>query len=406
MPETQYKLQTKKPNTISLLLIYGQANLLTVALTPALAMIGVYYNITRSELNYVTIVALIGYAFGPLLNPIISVRHGRKGTLIISMILTLVGILGSLFFTIVFKSFYLNMVFRLISILGAGSAMATIPSIISDFYFELEAKKLLFLVSAVFCIFPGIIMMLCGILAQHFGWISCEYFMLLYAIATFFMIKLLPETTLNIDKNANVLKTFINTSSLVLKDSSFIIYTSLSSFSVIVIYYFVAEAPLISFHYLKMDSSTFGYLSIIPYLGAMLSILTARHFAAKLSFKTTIIFGNILLLVSSIVMVLMFACGYINLFSLFILSTFMIIGVSPALGYGMALAVNTTPHKAIASAYFLFIVFLLSAIIPMISNFVYLYLGVMTYPVVLLILSIISILIFVIFLIWEKKQYK
>ena len=68
------------------------------------------------------------------------------------------------------------LLFRFLAVFGAACSLSAIPAMIGDCFDEHHMKKLLFLISAIFCVYPGVVMAFCGVLAHSFGWRSCEYF--------------------------------------------------------------------------------------------------------------------------------------------------------------------------------------------------------------------------------------
>jgi MFS transporter, DHA1 family, multidrug resistance protein len=206
--EQKFKLTCKKPNTISLLLVYAMPNTIIVIFSPCTMAIGKYFSVSISSLYYLSILAFIGFAVGAVVSPLISMRYGKKGALIIGNSLALISILGYLFSTYIIMNYGLLLVFRFFSVVGAGIAIVAIPAIINEYYHEFHARKMMFLISAIFCLWPGIVMGISGFITGHFGWQYAELFLLLYSLITFVMMIKLPETQSKFHIKKNLIKPY------------------------------------------------------------------------------------------------------------------------------------------------------------------------------------------------------
>jgi hypothetical protein len=165
----------------------------------------------------------------------------------------------------------------------------------------------------------------------------------------------------------------------------------------IVLYYFISETPFIALHYMKLSSTTYGFLSLIPYIAATSALLISHYFAKGLTFKLTVkigIFGSITF---SILMLIMFESGFVNIFSLFVLTALIIAALSPSFGYAFAKAVALSKDKSLGSSTFIFIYMMLSSAIPYITKNFTKTLGVDVYPIALIAISLSLIILFILY---------
>jgi MFS family permease len=392
------KLNCKKPNTISLLFVYALPNTIIVLFSPCTLSIGKFYNVDIESLYYLSIIPLLGFALGPLISPLISMKFGRKGALYAGSTIAVISILGSLFFTYIIPIYIMLLIFRFFSVLGASMAIVSVPAMINEYYYEFSARKMMFLISAIFCMWPGIIMGISGYISVHIGWQFTELFLLFYAVATYIMMIKLPETQAEKIKEKNLIKPYFYHIGMSLRNSQFILFTLIGSIMGIVIYYFISETPFIALHYMKMSSASYGYFSLIPYLAATASLLLGNFFANKLFFKRVVKIGIFGSMPSSILMLFLFMNGYVNVFSVFVLTAVIVAALSPSFGYSFAKAVSSLEEKSIATSLFLFIYMLISSVVPFIAKYFISLLGVEVYPITLIVISGFLTLLFTIYL--------
>jgi len=93
--------------------------------------------------------------------------NGRKGTLYSGLGLALVAVSGNIVFTSLFKNFELLLLRRFLAGLGAGIALPAVPAIISDYFHELHARKMLLSIGGVYSLWPGIVLVICGFLTNR-----------------------------------------------------------------------------------------------------------------------------------------------------------------------------------------------------------------------------------------------
>lgn len=402
--KTESKLNVKAPNLWAMLIIYSMPNTVIVAMTPGLLLLGHYFGITGStQLYYVTTFAILGYGIGPLIAPLIAAGHGRKGTMLAGISLVILGAIGTIVFSVLFTNIDIFLACRLISGIGAGISLTAIPAMISDYYDEFSAKKKLFTITGIYCVWPGIILILCSFLIGYFGWLSSEYFLLMYACLGLLSCFILPETCPVKVKPDNVFKVYIKDCSKLLTNFDFVLYCLLGSLAGILMYYFIAEAPFILISHLHYPEGEYGYIAMLPYIASFFSLMLANIYAKKLTYNISLFMSLGVLLIGSVTMFFMFHTGSINVFSFAILSTIIIMTFSVSMGHSFANALKITPYKVSASGLFLFIMMILSSIIPDIAQ-TFSSNGYIVFPIVLIILAFAYLGLISIYLVHKRKE--
>lgn len=111
-----------------------------------------------------------------------------------------------------------------------------------------------------------------------------------------------------------------------------------------------------------MSSSRFGIYNIIPYAGFLLGGFASAYFSHKFAVKTLILVGVLLFFVFSLVMLLFFQAGIVNIFTLFVVPAFVFFSVPTILANSSALALVISEDRAYASSLMnaiqIFIIFL------------------------------------------------
>ena len=148
-----YKLQTKKPHTAILRKLISLASIGAVLFTPGIPSITKFFGISEGFAQSALTLFLVGYALGQILYSPIANRFGGKPTLYLGLA---IAILGSLLSGLSkpLDSYSLLTISRLITSLGASVGLVLSLTIINDYYYEHQARKIVPLVSTAFAIIP------------------------------------------------------------------------------------------------------------------------------------------------------------------------------------------------------------------------------------------------------------
>ncbi|HJO94524.1 MAG TPA: MFS transporter [Victivallales bacterium] len=398
------KLNIKEPNILAMLFVFSMPNTVIASLTPGLIQLGKYFNISSSAmLCYVTTLAVLGYAIGPIIAPVIANCYGRKGAIFTGMLLIITGALGNIIFSIWLTDYSLFLIFRVISGLGAGIAITAVPAMIHDYYDEVNAKKKLFTVSGIYCLWPGFILIFCSFLSYYLGWECIMTFLLLYGLLGLAACYVLPETDPNRSSGGNALGLYIKSCFNLLTNFEFMLYSMIGALSIISMYFFISEAPFIIINKLHYPSNEYGYFAMLPYIASFFTLILGNIFAEMLTYRKCLLICLVDILFFSFLMLYLFLAGMIDILSFVGLSTLIIMAFSVLMGYSMNNAIKASSNKVAASGLYLFILMLLSSIVPDIAeNFNSI--GYLIYPLVLVVLGILYLGLISVYFIYIRKK--
>ncbi len=166
----QYRLNTKKPHLLSLILLISFPSVATVLISPALPAIGDFFVVSNGKAQQLITLFIIGYAIGQLIYSPFANRYGRKIAVylgivvyILSCIVCLVGIY--------IHSFDVLLIGRFLMALGSAVGMIISFTIINDFYFPEQARPVVSYTVLAYAFMPALAVFLGGIITSHISWI-------------------------------------------------------------------------------------------------------------------------------------------------------------------------------------------------------------------------------------------
>ncbi|MBX9705821.1 MAG: MFS transporter, partial [Gammaproteobacteria bacterium] len=242
-----YRLNVKKPNIVSLILLTSFATMGVIMITPALPAISLDYNASKTTVQFGITLFLLGYAIGQLIFGPVANRYGRKPALYVGL---LTACLGSVL-TITANIIHYHPLFvagRFIEALGSSCGLVLSFAIVNDFYFLEQARKLSALLILAFAIMPSIAIALGGLITFYLGWKFCFYFLLAYGITLFYFVARLPETLTTTDPQALHYKYFFNKYLATIKNRNLVTYAVIYGLSTGCAYSFSTEGPFIGIH--------------------------------------------------------------------------------------------------------------------------------------------------------------
>lgn len=393
MSESPYKLDCRKPSTLALLFLYGFPACVAVSLSPSLSAIRHTYGLSGIEVRSVMTMAMLAYALGPLFSAPLSLFLGRKGAILAGVAISLAGYaLGT---WAAFDSGYgLFLIGRVVAVFGAAMSFCLAYAVISDFYHEKQARAILAAIAAAFCVIPGVIMAVCGQITDHFGWQWTMVFMCAYSLATFILCAGLPETCPARGKGLDEMRLVIKEYAKVLGNRTFIYCALITGLAIAALYVYATDAALISTEKLGMSAGEFGYFSLIPYLGAIISLSLLQRLGSKLSFISTTLMGYGLILAASGLMLFFFLDGVINAWTIFGLTFVLIGGTMPLNVTYVTIAESATPYRGVVASLISAIFMFTSLFAVQASAWINPWLGELEYPVTLCGLLVLLVLVF------------
>jgi len=347
-PAQPYRLASKAPHIISLMLLSAFASMGAIIMTPALPEIADFFGKSVGSTQLAVTSFLLGYAIGQLIYGPLANRFGRKFALYVGIT---IATLGSLFSIISspLDSFTLLITGRFLEAIGSSAGLAISFAIINDFYFEDQARKITGLLMLAFAIVPGVATAVGGCLVQYIGWRSCFYFLLLYGLILLVPTYHLPETMIKKDLGATRLKNIFSNYADKFINKKLIGFACIAGFSSACVYVFGAEGPFIGIHILHASPAFYGILSLMPFIGTFAgSLIVVRLSRINPLVVTKIAF--LIELSASIILFVLFIFHFISLLTLLIPMGIFCIGHPILCGTVLPLSMKQSNDKANASA--------------------------------------------------------
>ena len=360
MNDALYRLNTRRPALFILLVLISAGSGSAILFTPGLPEITKQFAIPSGETQWTVTIFLIGYAIGQLIYAPIANHLGRKPTLYIGISIAL---LGSLFCALAGKplhSFSLLIISRLIQALGASTGLVLTFTIINDFYFPEQARKITAYSIAAFAVVPGLSVVIGGFLTQHFDWESCFYFLAAYFFITLLLVTQLPETRVKL--NDEIKTYFLHKFLVAFKTFRIVGYALLLGSTTAIIYIFSANAPVLTIKMLGFSPATFGLINLIPASFYFLGNLTTAYTAKFVSIQFAILLGIIAITIGVICFLIFSIFDLLNLYALFLPVAFIYFFIPQVYANSLVMAIGEHPDKASASSVLSFLNILMATL--------------------------------------------
>ncbi len=313
----EYRLSVKKPTLLTLIVLISFGSMGMALFTPAIPAIMDHFSVSASLAQLTAMIYLVGYATGQLIYGPIAKGLGRKPALYIGIVISLIGtFLCALAAPL--NSFSLLVVGRLIASLGASVGLSLTFLIISDYYYEVHARKVTAYTMLAFAVVPGIAIAIGGFLVGYLGWESCFYFLLAYGFFALFLVYRLAETGTEKEIGATKVKKVIHAYQRDFKNKILILYSTMIGATTAIIYIFAATAPIIVIKQMGVAPDIFGLLNLIPATGYFIGNFVAARLASFMKIKTVLKLGIILMCIGIGILSVIFFAGRANYFSLFL----------------------------------------------------------------------------------------
>lgn len=201
--------------------------------------------------------AMAGMGLGSVLWGSASDRHGRKPTLIISLIIFVVATVISLFS----ESITFFIVCRFFQGLGAGGAMVLSTSIPADVYMGRQLAKLMAIIGAVNGVAPALGPVVGGVMADSIGWRGIFVVLLVIGVVMTFWTTRYKETL----PPARRLQThgfsgYIKAYRKLFTNGRFMIYVTIKAVAIGLLYAYISSAPFILQSHYGFSALTFGLI--------------------------------------------------------------------------------------------------------------------------------------------------
>lgn len=377
--------------TLMLLITLGTVN--AIFFTPSMPEIASFFNISTALTQSTITWYLAGYALGQLIYSPFANRYGRKPALFIGLCLGLIATLicitsaqtGS------FTQFLLG---RFLLALGAGSGFKMAFTLVHDVYDAHEGHKMTSYLICAFAIIPGVVLSLAGYLTQHYGWLSCQWFGLVYICITAALVALLPETKLQKDLNALKLKVLLSHYGKEISRGNLWQAGFMMGLVTAITYSFSAAGPFVGMQLLGLNATQYGVLCLLPQGGMLIGALLAAFLVKKHLYHYNLPTGISISILFALLMCFGLKFNISPVMMLFMNAGLIYLGASLIFTAGPTIAFKGAHDSSYTSGLLNFINLTFSTFL--ISGFSLLPLHLLTLPLALLIFALIAGLIFLV----------
>lgn len=346
--DNTFRLVGKEPHILSLMLLSAFAAMGAILMTPALPEITKFFHTSVGTTQLTVTSFLLGYAIGQLIYGPIANRFGRKPALYTGIVIATLGSLFSILSSPI-ESFHLLIFGRFLEALGSSAGLVVCFTVISDFYYEEQARRITSILMLAFAIVPGVAIAIGGMLAQYANWQACFYFLLVYGLVLIYPVYHLPETISNPDLYAFHYRSMFKNYWHIFLNKKLIGFALLSGFSSACIYVFGAEGPFIGIYLLNIPPATYGLLGLIPYIGTFIgSLLIIR--LTTINPISVLKIAFLLELTASVIMLIAFGLNWITLITLLLPMGLFCMGHPIMAGTALSLSMRQTEDKSNGSA--------------------------------------------------------
>lgn len=339
-------------NLIWLLSYISIASVSAAIITPALPKIQAQYALSLGTVEWVVSAFLIGYVVGQLIYAPLANQFGRLKALRIGLLINLIGIAVCLM-AVVSASFWVLILGRLITALGAASGLACTFMLINEWLPESQRKSAMAYSVLSFALGVGLAVMIGGMITDYWQWQGCFWFLLLHGLVMLWGTRIFSETL--ITPKPIRLITIIHDYSVALSSSKLVIYSLVVGTCSAIAYCFSAAGPQIAEDLLKLSAAAYGYWNSLNIVGMLLGGLFVKQLLARLSVNQVIGIGFAGIALGIINLFMMWGIGsqsalwfFLTTASLYLFSSLLFSGAS-------FIASNALTDKASAAAMMSFV---------------------------------------------------
>jgi DHA1 family bicyclomycin/chloramphenicol resistance-like MFS transporter len=277
------------------------APLVTDMYLPALPALSDYFTTSASMVQFTITTSMLGIALGQLFFGSVSDKSGRRRPLFTSFVLYLLATVGCIFS----PNIYALIVFRLLQGFGAAGSIVIARSVASDWFLGKELLKMLSLIAAVTGIAPIVAPVAGGALLLFTDWKGIFLFLGLLGLLTLFCCFYLKES-LPVHKRAKAsvyasFKFFVS----VLRNKSLMLYVVLLSFSMAIMFAYIASSPFIFQTHYGVSPMAYSIIFAINALALTIgNVVSARFKNPKKTLNYSVAFLLIFSIATGISLVL------------------------------------------------------------------------------------------------------
>lgn len=256
------------------------ASISAAIITPGLPQIQLYFGLKVGQVEWMISAFLIGYVIGQLIYGPLANRWGRVLSLRIGLTVNLIGILIC-FLSLAFNAYWLMIIGRLISALGAAGGLACTFMIINEWLHESQRKTAMAYSILSFTLGIGIAVSIGGIITEYLHWTYCFLVLLIQAITMLWGTRFFNET-LKIPQAINISLILSNYKQAFLS-KTLVLFALVVGFCSMIGYCFSAAGPMIANDLLGLSAAEYGYWNFFNMIGMLLGGLGAKALLDRLS---------------------------------------------------------------------------------------------------------------------------
>ena len=264
------------------------ASVSAAIVTPALPLIQQQFSLSVGAVEWMVSSFLIGYVIGQLIYGPLANRYGRLKALRIGLFINLLGIFIC-FLALFSHAYWLLIIGRLVSALGAASGLACTFMLINEWVPEPQRKTAMAYTTLSFALGIGVAVMLGGLFTEYWRWQGCFLFLLIHGVLMLWGTRIFSET-LKKPKPIHLVTIFHDYYEA-LSSASLIIYSLVVGCCAVISYCFAAAGPQIAHELLKLSAAQYGYWNALNIVGTLVGGLLTKEVLNFLSIKQVITIG-------------------------------------------------------------------------------------------------------------------
>jgi DHA1 family bicyclomycin/chloramphenicol resistance-like MFS transporter len=250
------------------------APLVTDMYLPVLPALSGYFKTSASMVQFTISTSMLGIALGQLFFGSISDKSGRRKPLFSSFILYLLATAGCIFS----PNIHALIAFRLLQGLGAAGSIVIARSVASDWFSGKELLKFLALIAAVQGIAPVAAPVAGGALLLFTDWKGIFLFLGLLGLLTLLFCLYLKES-LPVHKRAKVsVYASFKFFTPVFRNKPLMLYIALLSFSMAIMFAYIASSPFIFQEHYGVSSMTYSVIFAVNAVALTIGNLASTRF--------------------------------------------------------------------------------------------------------------------------------
>jgi len=264
---------------------------------PSFPDIEAEFNISRAILSHSLGAYLIAFAFATLVFGPLADKFGRKGVILISLLIYLAASIGC-----ALSNDYSSFIFyRLMQGMAAAGGLVAGRAIIRDVFNPQDAHHAMSKIMMLFAIAPAIAPVIGGWLHDWFGWHSVFYFLALYAFFVFFLVYLyVPETLDKTHRQSihpmNVARVYGRT----LTHRRFLTLVLIVACYFAGLFLYIVGAPTVIFDFLNLGTNDFAVLFVPMVCGLILGSWLSSRLAHRWPINKTIKLALVLMSIGTV----------------------------------------------------------------------------------------------------------